>query len=322
MNTLDDKLSTNDVPVKISVAIPLYNRKHFISDTLNSIFSQSYPVDEVVIVDDGSTDSPLDVLQHYLDRVRYIRIENSGPAYARKIAIENCANKWIALCDSDDLWLENHTSDFVQALTSVNGFSFYFCDFILSDTKSSKMAEAPSDFLNSMALHVNENFYKTTRGLFSSILKFQCIFQSALIFDRQFYESIGGIDSTISRVGSEDLHLTMRFVEQGIAVYNNKANVVIRKHEGNFSSDYTKVLLGEIFILELLLQQRTDIDPNFRINLEASIAERKYNYFKHAYWNLSNKEAFDAFNFSQLKYFSFKDYLRLAIILLKRLKKI
>lgn len=92
---------------KISIVIPTFNSEKYIAETLQSVFDQTYQDFEVVVVDDGSTDSTLSVLQTYLPRIKVISKSNGGPASARNLAISNSDGEWIAFLDSDDLWVKN-----------------------------------------------------------------------------------------------------------------------------------------------------------------------------------------------------------------------
>jgi len=95
----DDKLS----PV-VSVVIPAYNAGSSIGATLQSIFDQSVQPAEIVVVDDGSQDDTVSVLQSYGDRIRYIRQDNAGSSAARNRGIVEACGNWIAFLDADDRW--------------------------------------------------------------------------------------------------------------------------------------------------------------------------------------------------------------------------
>jgi len=91
----------------ISTIIPTYNRAHLIARALESVLSQCRPEDEVIVVDDGSTDNTPQVLQPYSDRIRCARMENSGAGRARNRGIELAERPLVAFLDSDDEWMPN-----------------------------------------------------------------------------------------------------------------------------------------------------------------------------------------------------------------------
>ena len=90
---------------KVSVVIPTYNRAHLICETIDSILAQTYKDYEIIVVDDGSTDNTQEVLKRYGDKVRYFYQQNQGQASAWNFAVRQSSGEYIALLDSDDLWL-------------------------------------------------------------------------------------------------------------------------------------------------------------------------------------------------------------------------
>jgi glycosyltransferase involved in cell wall biosynthesis len=88
----------------VSVIIPTYNYAHFVLEAVESALAQTYPDREIIVVDDGSTDATGQVLQPYLDRIRYIFQPNGGLSAARNTGIEAAQGEFIALLDSDDVW--------------------------------------------------------------------------------------------------------------------------------------------------------------------------------------------------------------------------
>jgi glycosyltransferase involved in cell wall biosynthesis len=90
----------------VSVIIPTYNRIQYVQLAIDSALAQSYPNCEVVVVDDGSTDGTGKTLRdRYGDRIRYFYQDNQGESAARNEAIRQSSGEFIALLDSDDVWL-------------------------------------------------------------------------------------------------------------------------------------------------------------------------------------------------------------------------
>ena len=88
----------------VSVVIPNYNCGGFLPAALGSVFAQTYPEIEVLVVDDGSTDDSLRVLERYAGRVRVLRQANAGVSAARNHGIRESRGALIAFLDADDLW--------------------------------------------------------------------------------------------------------------------------------------------------------------------------------------------------------------------------
>jgi len=91
--------------LKISVVIPTFNRVGFVQKAIDSVLNQTVSVDEIIIVDDGSTDNTREILEHN-SSIKYIYQENSGVSSARNKGVLEAKNKWIAFLDSDDTWHE------------------------------------------------------------------------------------------------------------------------------------------------------------------------------------------------------------------------
>ena len=89
--------------MKISVIIPTYNREDFILDAIKSVQNQTYKPDQIIVVDDGSTDNTKKIVQN-IDGVEYIYQNNQGVSSARNKGIEYSRYRWIAFLDSDDIW--------------------------------------------------------------------------------------------------------------------------------------------------------------------------------------------------------------------------
>jgi glycosyltransferase involved in cell wall biosynthesis len=93
----------------ISIIIPTYNRVNETECAVKSVLNQTYQDFEILVADDGSTDTTSEVFSYYPDpRVKYIRVDHSGlPAVPRNAALKQARGEWVAFLDSDDEWLPN-----------------------------------------------------------------------------------------------------------------------------------------------------------------------------------------------------------------------
>ena len=89
----------------VSVIIPTYNRVRTLPRALDSVLAQTRAVDEIIVVDDGSTDSTVDLLLANYPQVKLLQQPNLGVSAARNHGIREASSDWIALLDSDDRWL-------------------------------------------------------------------------------------------------------------------------------------------------------------------------------------------------------------------------
>ena len=86
----------------VSVVIATYNRADFLPETIDSVLHQRFQDFELIVVDDGSTDSTREVMERYAPRVRYIYQENRGPSAARNLGVRHAKGPWIAIQDSNE----------------------------------------------------------------------------------------------------------------------------------------------------------------------------------------------------------------------------
>jgi len=96
----------------ISALIDTHNHERFLAEAIESVLAQDFPQSEmeVLVVDDGSTDSTPQVAARYSDRIRYIRKENGGQASALNLGFSEARGEIVAMLDGDDLWVPNKIS--------------------------------------------------------------------------------------------------------------------------------------------------------------------------------------------------------------------
>lgn len=121
----------------ISVVIPVYNVERYIRETLDSVFAQTLQDFEIIIVDDESPDRSIEICQSYQDpRIRIVHQKNRGLAGARNTGIRNSCGKYIALLDSDDLWLPEKLEYHLKHLESNPEVGISFCRSAFIDDNS------------------------------------------------------------------------------------------------------------------------------------------------------------------------------------------
>ena len=107
--------------MKVSIITPSYNSEKYISETIESVLTQTYKNWEMIIVDDASSDDSLQIIEQYAqkdDRIKVIKSkQNMGPAKARNRAIEEAKGKYIAFLDSDDVWFPEKLEKQIKFLT-------------------------------------------------------------------------------------------------------------------------------------------------------------------------------------------------------------
>lgn len=124
---------SHEIPL-VTVITPVYNAEKFISDTINCVRNQTYHNWEMILVDDVSSDSSVEIIKDFMkldNRIKLIQLqENSGAAVARNTAIEAAGGRYIAFLDSDDLWYSNKLERQIQFMQD-HGYAFTFTGYRL-----------------------------------------------------------------------------------------------------------------------------------------------------------------------------------------------
>jgi len=181
-------VSKEVVLVKISVVIPMYNSEDTIVSTLNSIKNQTAfdQILEVIVVNDGSTDNSLDLVNQYIKANKKMPIiivdkPNGGVSSARNTGMKAAAGEWIALLDSDDNWLSEKIEIQMKTIQEHPEIDFLGGDI---DDKGLMI------------------LWKRIEGLYKANVKDICLKMfpqtSVAIFKRSIFEKIGGYDENQS----------------------------------------------------------------------------------------------------------------------------
>lgn len=115
----------NYVKGLVSIITPCYNGERFIKETIDSVESQTYPNWEMLIIDDGSTDNSEKIVNQYVEkdsRIKLIKQKNAGSAAARNNGIRHAQGQYIALLDSDDIWLPEFLNDQIGFMSEKKAF--------------------------------------------------------------------------------------------------------------------------------------------------------------------------------------------------------
>jgi glycosyltransferase involved in cell wall biosynthesis len=137
----------------ISIIIPTYNRVIETERAVKSVLNQSVKDFEILIADDGSTDTTSEVFSHYPDlRVKYIRVEHSGlPAVPRNAALRQASGEWVAFLDSDDEWLPNKLETQLKIINS-----FPDVGLVCSNSYINKGIQTPYSYYHDIKLPSKE----------------------------------------------------------------------------------------------------------------------------------------------------------------------
>lgn len=223
--------------MKISIIIPTHNRKKLLEKTLQSVLNQTYKADEIIIIDDGSTDGTQESLKIYLenDTLKYIFQENQGVSSARNHGIKIAQNKWICFLDSDDIWDINKLEKQVKFHLQHPSILFSHTDelWVFNDKiiKQKKHQLKPSGYC------FEQNISNTLIGA------------STVMIHTSIFADVGYFDETL--LACEDYDLWLRIVKKyELGLINTKLITKIAGHENQLS--FTTKLMDEYRILALL----------------------------------------------------------------------
>lgn len=175
--------------VKFSILVPAYNAGRFLKDNLYSVLNQTYSNWELIVVDDGSTDNTLGIIQETIARnpdanIRYISIPNGGLANARNKAMSLATGDYFCNLDADD-FLGPETLERVASTIAKEKCEIYYYDIYEYDEVEQKSSNYSSRFKNSV---------ESISGIEAAILKLQrriWICQGVAFYDLSFVRKIG-----------------------------------------------------------------------------------------------------------------------------------
>ena len=189
----------------VSVIIPCYNNASLVTASVNSVLQQDYPNIEVIVVDDGSTDNSVEVLEQFGNRINLLQQVNQGPAAARNTGLQAAKGRYIAFNDSDDFWLPGKLSAQISFLEQHPEFGLCFSRWAVWD-KNVSFDDMVQKYDQPTATNdIDENL---TGWLYIPLLKESVIHTITAVIRREVLDDIGHFD-TAYRIG-EDYDLWIR----------------------------------------------------------------------------------------------------------------
>src|SRR5437879_3505099 len=119
--------------MNVSALITTFNRSHYVRRAIESVLSQTVPVNEVIVVDDGSIDGTAQLIERrFGNRICVVRQSNQGVSGARQRAIREARSEWVAFLDSDDEWTQDRNHLFQEAAVNLpTDVAWIFGDLLL-----------------------------------------------------------------------------------------------------------------------------------------------------------------------------------------------
>ncbi|MCZ7525077.1 MAG: glycosyltransferase family 2 protein [Acidimicrobiia bacterium] len=180
--------------MRISVVIPTHDRAALVTRAVTCALSQERPPDEVVVVDDGSTDGTAELLADFGPELRYVRQEHEGAAAARNRGVQEATGDWIAFLDSDDVWLPDHLRAVEAALEGTSGeASLYFRDVTWSSGDRAGEDREGRHLWDLAGFSIEEPYRLERRGADWVLLPYQPMMLQASTVRRATYLALGGL---------------------------------------------------------------------------------------------------------------------------------
>lgn len=202
------------MPTSVGVVIPTFNRAHTLGRALDSVFSQTLPPEQIIVVDDGSTDSAAELVAGY-PGVSYLRQENRGVSAARNLGIRHCGCDWVAFLDSDDEWLPEKLEVQFGALAENPGHRLIHCDEIW--------------IRNGRRVNAADRHRKRGGWIFEHCLPLCVISPSAAVIEKGLIEEAGGFNEGLP--ACEDYDLWLRVCSRYPVLYVDRP--LLRKYGGH-----------------------------------------------------------------------------------------
>lgn len=251
----------------VSVIIPAYNGSRYIQQAIESVFTQTYPNWELIIVDDGSTDNTQQVVQQYGQKLRYFYQENQGVAAARNRGILEAQGELIAFLDQDDWFLPDKLTQQVAGFQQHHSLVIIHSGWqIVNETGG--------------AIFDIELWHSLPQLNLADWLLWKPVFLGAMLFDRNWLELAGGFNCRYHQ--APDVDLVLRLALMGCkSAWVRQTTVCYRQHQGNASLNTPLQVKECQMVLERMLA-RTNLPDEIR----ALEHRARYNNLVWSAWRL------------------------------------
>lgn len=207
--------------VEVSAIIPTFNRRALLPVTIDSVLAQTRPVDEIIVVDDGSTDGTHELLaERYGDRIRYAWQPNAGVSAARNRGMAMARGRYFALVDSDDTWHADKTRLQLEWLQAHPAFGMVLCDVT--------RIEADGSIID---IFRRRDTIREDGWILRWIIHNPALAPASAMFRREVFEDVGGFDEGLRTAEDLDFHLRVARRWQ-VGVVEQALVRAMRGHDG------------------------------------------------------------------------------------------
>ena len=191
---------------KVSIVIPVFNSGPLLRDTLAGIQQQTFQDFEIIVVDDGSTDNTQKLVTSADSSIRFYRQTNQGPAVARNRGVSLAQGEFVAFCDHDDIWNDQHLEKLLAVFFANPSTAMAFDKATHCDLKDA----------NAAPRHTPDHEKELVSGPVSIRQIWQCCVasMSVVMVRKTIFDKLGGLHPKIW--GLDDLHFYLRLASQYI----------------------------------------------------------------------------------------------------------
>lgn len=238
--------------VPISVIIPCFNAERFVRDAIASAQAQTYPVDEIIVVDNNCTDKTVEIAEEMGAIV--VKQPIQGLARARNKGIGIAKNEWIALLDSDDIWLEDKIEFQWKAAQKFPGARLLSCHTkcFLSRRKD------PPDWLDLRAKTrpetydrekvVIDDIFNYASKIYAGLHSWFAINASTAMIHRGVFERVGIFDENLAF--REEIEFFMRALSFAPIATVSKTLALIRLHRYSMGQNFAGLMNGHNTVIK------------------------------------------------------------------------
>jgi glycosyltransferase involved in cell wall biosynthesis len=226
-------------PPVVSIVVPAYNTAPYIADTLSSVLAQTYNDYEIIVVNDGSPDTPAleSAIHPFRDRIHYIVQENRGLSGARNSGIAAARGEYVALLDSDDLWEPDYLERQLDVIRKDPGLAIVYPNAITF-----------GDRMRSGRLFMDQ-FPSSGEVTFERLVKQECNVMVSVLAKRDVLVAAGLFDESLR--SSEDFDLWLRVVQGGWRIgYHRHPVVRSRLRPESLTADAVSMCQHIVRVLE------------------------------------------------------------------------
>ena len=248
-------------PKTVSVIIPNYNYARFLSEAIESVLAQSYKPIEIIVVNNGSTDNSLEVLNSFENRIRIIDQPNLGQSGSRNSGLSQATGEYIAFLDADDIWHPKKIEKQLKLLSNTTRL-VYSGIIRFNDSDRTEMYQQLPIFRGDCS-----EYFLSKPGV-SIVLSGE----STAIFSRTLINEVGNFDGDLNSAAGWDFfrrcsrYSSFDFVPEPLTYYRAHGSNLSNSNLSNISDirkAYRKLFADEKWVIPQTTQKRIQIDLEF-----------------------------------------------------------